>query len=107
MITGDDAVPNMQAGSRRQAALSEWQRGCYSMNGNSSKSLTTPPLPLRGTSPRGGSEKSAPERGAAAAAAEGCGRHPRFYETLSEFAQFLGSPVGELADLTALRNRQG
>ena len=27
MIAGDDAVPNMQAGSRRQAALSEWQRG--------------------------------------------------------------------------------
>ena len=41
------------------------------MNGNSSKIPTAPPLPLRGTSPKGGSEKSAPERGAAAAAAEG------------------------------------
>ena len=27
MIAGDDAVPNMQAGSRRQAALGESQRG--------------------------------------------------------------------------------
>ena len=26
------------------------------MNGNNSKSPTTPPLPLRGTSPKGGSE---------------------------------------------------
>ena len=46
----------MQASNRRQAALSESQRGCDSLNGYSSKSPTTPPLPLRGTSPRGGSE---------------------------------------------------
>ncbi len=46
----------MQASNRRQAALSESQRGCCSMNGDSSKIPTTPPLPLRGTSPKGGSE---------------------------------------------------
>ena len=34
------------------------------MNGNNLKSPTIPPLPLRGTSPKGGSEKSAPARGA-------------------------------------------
>ena len=28
------------------------------MNGNNSKIPTTPPLPLRGTSPKGGSKKS-------------------------------------------------
>ena len=32
-------------------------RGCCSMNGNNSKSPTTPPLPLRGTSPKGGSKR--------------------------------------------------
>ena len=47
----------MQASNRRQAALGESQRGCCSMNGNNSKSPTTPPLPLRGTSPKGGSEE--------------------------------------------------
>ena len=53
-------------------------------------------MPLRGTSPKGGSKKSAPERGAAAAAAEGCGRHPRFYEIPGEFAMApLGFPRGE------------
>ena len=50
-------------------------------------------------SPNGGAvEQSETERGS---------RHPQFYEILGEYAQFLGSPVGELADLTALRNRQG
>ena len=56
----------MQASNRRQAALSESQRGCRSLNGNSSKIPTTPPLPLRGTSPNGGSEGCAehhPQRG--------------------------------------------
>ena len=87
----------MQASNRRQAALSESQRGCCLMNGNSSKLPTTPPLPLRGTSPRGGSEKSAPERGAAAAAAEGCGRHPRFNEIPGEYVTApLASPGGKL-----------
>ena len=47
----------MQASNRRQAALGESQRGCGSLNGNSSKSPPTPPLPLRGTSPKGGSER--------------------------------------------------
>ena len=32
------------------------------MNGNGSKLPAAPPLPLRGTSPKGGSKKSAPER---------------------------------------------
>ena len=41
-------------------------RGCGSLNGNSSKLRAAPPLPLRGTSPKGGSEGCAthhPQRG--------------------------------------------
>ena len=55
----------MQASNRRQAALSESQRGCCSMDGNNSKSPTAPPLPLRGTSPKGGSKGAEhhPQRG--------------------------------------------
>ena len=47
--------------------------------------------------PKGGSEKSAPERGAAAAAAEGCGRHPSLYKIPGEFVTApLASPGGKL-----------
>ena len=49
----------MQASNRRQAALSESQRGCGLLNGSDSKLPATPPLPLRGTSPSGGSEDTA------------------------------------------------
>ena len=76
------------------------------MNGNSSKLPTTPPLPLRGTSPRGGSEKSAPERGAAAVAAEGCGRHPRFNEIPGEYVTApLASPRGKPRRILRIRPR--
>ena len=68
------------------------------MNGNSSKSPTSPPLPLRGTSPKGGSKKSAPARGAGRpkGLTEGFrGRQLRFYEIPGEYvAPHLASPVG-------------
>ena len=73
------------------------------MNGNSSKSPTIPPLPLRGTSPKGGSKGAEhhPQRGQQANASkaplkgelagpkgltEGFrGRHPQFYETTGKY----------------------
>ena len=56
---------------------------------------------LRGAPPPKGAARKAPLKGELAAPTgltEGFrGRHLRFYETLGEYAQFLGSPMGELA----------
>ena len=80
------------------------------MNGDGSKTPTTPPLPLRGTSPKGGSEGlyefaldflNCILRTANPSATLTRGPPPLSGEVK------LGSPMGELADLTALRNRQG
>ena len=82
------------------------------MNGNNSKIPTAPPLPLRGAPPPEGAARKAPLKGELAGPkglTEGfCGRYLRSYRILGEYAQSpLASPGGKLADLTALRNRQG
>ena len=87
------------------------QRGCCSLIGNSPKSPTTPPLPLRGAPPPEGAARKAPLKGELAAPTgltEGFrGRYLRFYETLGEYAQFLGSPMGELSSKARLRGAAG